>query len=89
MKVILKKSSVVTLEAMSDMALGELNYYVFAIKAATDLKNLQALMLDDVTIIDENHFTMAIKGNYQHVTTGLVAEIDNNLEVTITLLSYD
>lgn len=89
MIVLIKESSVTALNALSTMVLGELNDYVYAMQAAMSLKDLKALLPDDVTVLDERHFTIAIRENFGHIVASISAEINSDLDVVMTLQCYD
>ena len=80
--------SIEQLGSLSSVALEEFWFYADAISAADNMTDLTALLPGDVTIVNENSFTIVIKENYQHVVACIIAEIDNKMEITISLQLY-
>ena len=78
-----------SLDALSSVAYGELNYFVDVIEAASSLKDLQALLLDDINIINEHSFNIAVKDNATHVVANIYGQLNQRQEVTIEIQCYD
>lgn len=89
MKVYLAESSIAALDSLSTIAYGEFNYFIDAIEAAVSMKDLTALLLDDINLIDEFNFTIPIRDNSIHIVASLAGEVNDQLEVTIQLQCYD
>ena len=78
-----------SLDVLSTLAYGEVNYFIDAIEAAVSLKDLQALLLDDIEIIDEHNFNIPIKDNATHIVANIKGQLNEKQEVTIEIQCYD
>ncbi|HEA15340.1 hypothetical protein LCGC14_2522830 [marine sediment metagenome] len=89
MEVRFEKTSIITLESLREPVLSEVSDALYALQAAPNIEALVSVLGDDVELVDDMHFNIAIKLNYQHVAACLKVELKNNEEVIVTLNSYD
>jgi len=81
-----QKSSIAALNSLSTIACSEFNYFI---DAAVSMKDLKALLLDDINLIDDYNFTIPIRGNSINIVASITGEVDIKLEVTLQLQCYD
>ncbi|MEI8668851.1 hypothetical protein P4S65_11645 [Pseudoalteromonas sp. B131b] len=89
MEVRFEETSIITLGSLREPVLSEVSDAMYALQAAPNIEALVSLLGDDVELVDDMHFNIAIKLNYQHVAACLMVELNNNDEVMVTLKSYD
>lgn len=89
MEVRFEETSIITLGSLREPVLSEVSDAMYALQAAPNIEALVSLLGDDVEQVDDMHFNIAIKLNYQHVAACLMVELNNNDEVMVTLKSYD
>lgn len=89
MKVNFDEASIITLELLREPVFSEVSDALWSLEAAPDVGALVSLLGDDVEQVDEEHFNITIKLNYQHVAACLMVELNSNGEVLVTLKSYD
>lgn len=89
MIVLIAQSSIATLDKLSQLAYCELNYYEDAIRAATSIISLKALLLDDINVEDDQSFNIAIKSNETHVVANINGLINEQREITLHIQCYD